>query len=198
MRAVWVDEGNDADYAKLRRYGITSPYYAVRDPRVTLSYLRAVREQGFTPGVYVAPEWYPPSSGPAFAERLHALLESRYPRTAPTFPKVCVDIETHDVGYIVTFLARWRELRPTRVTDWTLEPFQGGLFAPADVQAILAASVTVVPQLYFGDMTLVAGDRVAYDLIAYGFPYQSLLGFYDAAHLPAQWQGYAFTQGRLP
>lgn len=198
MRAVWVDEGNDADLNKLRRYGITSPYYAIRDPRVTKEYLRNVRAQQFAPGVYVAPNWYPDMSGPQFAELVHSLIGQRYPGTAAGFPKVCVDIETHNVSYITGFLIRWRQLRPTRVTDWTFEPFQGGLFAPLDVQIIVESGVGIVPQLYYGDMSLVAADRVVIDLWAHGFPYSSMLGFYDAAHLPQGWQGYAFTQGRLP
>jgi hypothetical protein len=198
MRAIWVDEGNDANFAKLRQYGITSPYYAIRDPRVTKSYLQAVRAQGFPPGVYVAPNWYPDMPGPAFAEFVDGLMTERYPSTGATFPKVCVDIETHNVPYITGFLKRWRELRPTRVTDWTLEPFQGGLFDPLAVAIIIESGVGIVPQNYFGDMSAAAADRVAIDLIVRGFPPTSMLGFYDAAALPGRWQGYAFTQGRLP
>lgn len=198
MRGVWIDEGNDADYAKLRAYGITNPCYAMRDPRVTLSYLRDVRARGFTPSVYIAPNWYVVETGPEFAELVSELLETRYPRTAAGFPQVIVDIETHDVGFITSFFTRWRQLRPTRVTSWTLEGFQGGLFAPADVEVIRQASVVVAPQTYTGEMRPQAADRIVIDLIAHGFPLTSLLCYYDAANLPQGWQGWAFTQGRLP
>jgi hypothetical protein len=125
-------------------------------------------------------------------------LERVAPFTNADFPRVCVDIETHDVAYILAFLKRWRELRPTRTTDWTLEPFQGGLFTPADAIHIAAANVRVIPQLYFGDMAPAAADRVALNLVLASFLPMRLFGFYDAAALPGRWEGYAFTQGRLP
>ena len=43
-----------------------------------------------------------------------------------------------------------------------------------------------------------AADRAAIDLLARGFNILALQGFYDAATLPLEWSGYAFTQGRLP
>ena len=42
-KAVWVDAGNDPDYAKLQANGITVPYFDLRDPRVTAAYLDAVK-----------------------------------------------------------------------------------------------------------------------------------------------------------
>src|SRR5581483_3217382 len=42
-------------------------------------------------------------------------------------PPVCLDIEVHDISYVLGCLRRWRQLRPTRETDWTLEGMQGGL-----------------------------------------------------------------------
>jgi len=195
MRAIWIDEGSDADYAKLRAHGmITSPYFSLRDPRVTRSYLDAVAAEGFTPGLFAAYNWYPTLDGAGFAEKCDAELK----RIGWLNPPLCADIETHDVVYILAFLKRWRELRPKRLTFWTLEGFQGGLFAPADVLAINAARVHVVPQHYTGDMRPLAADRIAIDLIARGFDILRLWGFYDAASLPGRWEGFAFTQGRLP
>src|SRR4249920_1088062 len=198
MRAVWTDAGNDADPVKLHTYGIDSPYFAVTDPRVTLAYLRSVQAAGFQPGVYAAWNWQPGLGGPAFASWLSAQLERVAPDTSREFPKVCVDIETHDVAYIRAFLRRWRQLRPHRVTDWTLEGFQGGLFSPMDVIAIAAANVGVIPQLYGGAGGTIqfqrAADRVALDLVEHSFPPARIFGFYDAAALPERWEGYAFTQ----
>ncbi len=195
MRAVWVDEGSDASLVRLRARGIDSPYYSIRDPRVTSDYLDAVAAEGFTPGLYAAYNWYPALTGLAFAEKCHYELR----RIAWLGnPPLCADIETHDVSYILAFLKRWRELRPKRRTYWTLEGFQGGLFSPADVRAINAANVHVVPQHYTGDMRPLAADRIAIDLLARGFDILRLYGFYDAAALPGRWEGFAFTQGRLP
>lgn len=205
-RAVWVDAGNDADYAKLKRYGITEPFYDVRDPRVTKPYLQDVRQRGFDPGVYGAWNWigastpgYSPTSGYDFAEWLSAKCAPLFKSTAPGFPKVCADIETHDVAYILAFLKRWRELRPHRVTDWTLEGYQGGLFNAQARIAIAASGVGVVPQAYTGGMEPFDAVDVVCDLWRCGFAARGVSVFYDAATLRPEtvWSGYAFTQGRL-
>lgn len=193
-KAIWVDEGNDAAYAKLAAYEITAPYYSLRDPRVTSHYLDNVRNVGFKPGLYVAWNWYPTLDGPAFAVKLDAELRRIAWRGNPP---VCVDIETHDVGYIVSFFQRWRQLRPTRPTAWTLEGMQGGLFDSASVAAIYAAGVRVAPQFYDGNMGAL-GHSVILDLLIAGFPGARIDGMYDAARLPYSWRGFAFTQGRLP
>jgi hypothetical protein len=41
-------------------------------------------------------------------------------------------------------------------------------------------------------------DMVLRDLTKRGFPESSVSMFYDAAQLGVGWDGYAFTQGRLP
>jgi hypothetical protein len=58
--------------------------------------------------------------------------------------------------------------------------------------------VRVIPQLYTGSMEPLAADRVALDLVLHSFRDERIFGFYDAAALPERWEGYAFTQGRLP
>ena len=195
-RAVWIDAGNDADYAKLRAHGIDSPYFDIRDSRVTRAYLEGVQAEGFAPGVYAAWNWYPTLGGAGFAVQLSGLLVGL--GAPPGFPKVCADIEIHDVGYILAFLKRWRKLRPMRVTDWTLEGFQGGLFTANDTLAIAAANVGVIPQTYTGSMEPQDVARVVLDLAFHSFPPARISPFYDAARLPAEWSGYAFAQGRLP
>lgn len=194
MRAVWVDEGSDANYDKLRANGITAPYYSHRDPRVTSAYLTSVRDQGFAPGILSAWNWFPDDTGAEYAERIDAELRRI---NWPGNPPVLANIETHDVGYIIAFFARWRQLRPTRKTDWTLEGFQGGLFAPSAVSQINAANVGIVPQLYAGNMDPLPHSPII-DMLMAGFRCDQLKGFYDAARLPYRWDGFAFTAGRLP
>jgi len=207
FRAIWIDEGSDADRAKLRAHDITEPFYSVRDPRVTLAYLDNVQSEGFDPGIYAAWNWpetgiNPPyegwTKGAAFATWLSKQLARIAPNAPSHFPTVCADIETHSVLFILGFLSQWRKHRAARVTDWTLEGFQGGLFSPIDTLKIAAANVRIIPQLYAGDMRPLAADRVALDLVAHSFPPARIFGFYDAAALPGRWEGYAFTQGRLP
>jgi hypothetical protein len=197
---VWVDAGNDPGYAKLKANRIDTAYFDVRDPRVTRTYLNDVRAKGYGVGIYAAWNWPEvPQTGTTFAQWLSTQLGRFGSSSAPTFPRVCADIETHDVSYVLAFLKRWRQLRPRRVTDWTLEGFQGGLFTPSDAALILEANVGVSPQLYNGDMTQ-AWDSLAAarNLMTAGFPEGVVVPFYDAAHLPEWWEGYAFTQGRLP
>ena len=67
------------------------------------------------------------------------------------------------------------------------------------VQTVLNCRVRLAPQLYNGQMTEV-WDSLAYsrDLTKAGFPDSIISPFYDAMKLPVGWDGFAFTQGRLP
>ena len=199
--AVWVDNGTDVNVPKLAQYGIDAPYFDPRDPRVTATYLENVKGQGYKPGLYFAWNWYAVQSPESLAKVISDAVSA-----VGWFgnPPVCIDIEKGHgltdasyVPYVVAFFKRWRQLRPHRETDYTLEGFQGGLFAPTAVQAIVAANVQVCPQFYAGNMTAL-GHSPMLDLLMAGFPGSRLDGMYDAAALPYRWRGYAFTQGRLP
>lgn len=194
MKAVWIDNGADPNYDKLRAHGIDSAYFDPRDPRVTAGYLDVVRANGLAAGLYFAWNWYPNMTGAWFATKVdQELRRIAWHGNAP----VCLDIETHDVSYITGCLERWRQLRPTRQTDWTMEGMQGGLFSPQAVSEIVAANVRLAPSFYGGDMSPL-GHSVILDLLMAGFPGDRIIGMYDAAALPYRWTGYAFTQGRLP
>ena len=204
MRAIWIDAGNDPDYGKLPTYGIDSVYFDVRDPRVTATYLADVKRRGYAVGVYAADSWpemkvLPWNAAGWLSNKIRSLANG------PDFPRVCLDIETHDIaGYLIPFLQAWRNVRQLRRTDLTIEGFQGGLFSPQEVAQVVAHVIGtglpgfVVPQNYTGNMSPLAADRVALDLVEHGFTPTILRGFYDAAHLPERWDGFAFTQGRLP
>ena len=69
---------------------------------------------------------------------------------------------------------------------------------PVFVSRILAARVRVVPQAFHGNMARVESDQVLRDLTRRGFPESSVSIFYDAAALGHNWDGFAFTEGRLP
>ncbi len=130
---------------------------------------------------------------------MSALCAPLFQSTAPVVPFVCADIETKDVAFVLAFARRWRQLRPQRVTDWTLEGHQGGLFTEAQALELAAAFRFVVPQCYNGAMTEVWDTyAMTRNLVGAGFAFAQLRPFYDAARLPVWWDGYAFTQGRLP
>ena len=193
---VWVDEGNDPDYDKLVKHGISGVSLSLRE--ATIERLDELPLKGFQAGVYFAQNWYDAATGHELADLVSARLQELAPGSPFDFPRVCCDIETHDVVYLLEFFRRWRAHRPRRLTDFALEGFQGGLFSEAVAQELTLLHVNMVPSNYKGDMRPWAADRVALDLVDRGFAPDRLFGFYDGAALPAGWQGYVCTQGRLP
>ncbi len=201
MRGLWVDSGNDPDWAKVYRHSISALYFDLFDPRVTAPYLLSMVDRSVQVGVYVASNWPQVSgNGRDFAEKTSARLKEVMTGgvTKPSFPKVQLDMEEHDPGKIADALKRWRELHRYQDTSWTMEAMQGGWMDPAFVQTVLDCRVRVVPQYYTGDMRPMAQDVAFRDLLVRGFPPQVISGFYDAAALPINWDGWAFTMGRLP
>lgn len=205
IRAVWVDEGNDANYAKLKAIGAV-PCFAIRDPRVDLAYLTMVKAKGFdSVGVYVVASWYKLTAA-KFATLVSSELTRIAPQTPPGFPFVCVDMEgktgTVKPGlpdYQISFMRQWRKHRPDRVTDMTIEGHQGGLYNEGAADWLGRQVRYMVPQCYNAAMTQVWDSfAMALDLCTAGFKVEGIRPFYDAAHLPEWWDGYAFTQGRLP
>lgn len=204
MNFVWVDAGNQADWAKLARHGIKGEFYASTDPVPALrANLTASRNRGHAGGLYSAWNWIPNTNdGAAYAEFANGLLlpvETQLAGKSNSFPKVQLDNENHDPDVILAMLRRWRQLQPKKDTSWTFEGFQGGWMDPGFVQEVLSYKVRLVPQLYSGDMQIHFDSlAAARDLTKRGFPESLVSPFYDAAALPAEWEGFAFTQGRLP
>lgn len=197
MNACWTPEGNDPGYAKLRANGIDTICRSIRDTRSSLDALNSDRAAGFASCVYFAANWWN-DTGRELADRINTYYSARYPNTPPDFPMLCANLET-ELEYVSEFLVRWRQHRPKRVTDWALEGHKGGLFTPTFVSVVAPRVRFVVPELYNGAMTEVWDSlAMAKDLVAAGVPLAQILPFYDAAHLPAWWQGYAFHEGRLP
>lgn len=193
MHAVWIDEGTEVDDTKLAKYGINRPFLSHRDSHATAQRLQDLKARGYSPGLFSAWNWYPDLDGPSYAAEL-----SRELRRIGWLgnPEVCIDIETHDTAYVLSFFREWRRLRPFRRTWWTFEGMQGGLFAGI-ARELNALNIRYVPQMYQGDMTP-HGHSVIIDLLMVGFPGDRIDGFYDARALPYQWRGFAFTQARLP
>lgn len=203
VRYVWVDTGNDPDFAKAVKHGIDGFYFDMFDPRVTEGYLKPLVADGYRVGVYMASNWgqfgYGFLSGKDIAEVVvKRVREIQGKSAAPSFPKVQIDMEEHDPALISEVILELRRLLPKKDFSWTMEGFQGGWMDPAFVKTVVDSRFRVVPQAYYGDMTDTAEDMVLRDLLKRGFPESSVSLFYDAASLPAGWNGFAFTQGRLP
>lgn len=198
MRCAYLDLDQHPDGERLRRSGCDAVAFDIRQGDLSLDYFHEVQREGFAPLVYADGEWNPALSARQFADQTSARLEQLAPGTPPTFPSVVLDIERHDVPWILAALTRWRQHRPARATFWVLESMQGGLFSPTDVAAIMHLGVGVGPSLYRGDMTPLDPHDVWANLTSAGFPLTALVGLWPADHLPGAWSGFAFPQGRLP
>jgi hypothetical protein len=202
MKALWVDSGNDADWAKVSAHHMTHLYFDLFDSRVRAPYLGDVRGRGYGVGVYCVSNWsqFQGMNGAQMAQRVHEELKTvtGTPETSAAFPKVQFDIEQHDPIFVLDCLRRFRTLRPKQDVSWTLESYQGGWMSDQFVADVLSCRVRIVPQYYGGNMTPFAQDIAFKDLLDRGFPPNIITGFYDAAALPEYWDGFAFTQGRLP
>lgn len=208
-RSVWIDAGNVPDPAKLSRYGITRPYFSIADPQVTRPFLD--RWRGAFPdgvGVYVAASWYG-DTPEELADRMDAWLNANAAGTGASFPRVQFNAESlfrsvQAAGGLPQFLTRllgyWRTKRAQRETSIALDGFQGGLWnnRSGDVAAVNSARVTLVPEAYTGAPAPMAADEVRRDLELYGFTLSSLSIFRLGEDLPIRWDGFVFTQGRLP
>ena len=204
MRWIWIDAGNDAAWHTLAEHGIAGEFYCGEDPVADVARrLEASRAHGHVGGIYVAWNWANiPQDGGGFAEWTHEYVqevEALLPVKSGSYPKVQLNHEGHDPDVILDMLHRWRQLRPTKDTSWSPEGMQGGWMSGLFAAEVKNLKIRVVPQCYNGAMTQVWDSlAVARDLTKRGFPDALVSPFYDAAHLPEYWSGWAFTQGRLP
>lgn len=195
VKAAWVRPGGGAvpDGDKARRYGITTLYWDATDPQISAAFFDKVRGWGFKPGITRDPVW-DGASGKQLAQKLDEDL-----RRLGSDNKTCycmVDIEAmwqRGSGYVLEFLAEWRKLRPTRITSWTTEPFQGGTISDELVTRINNdPNLTVIPQLYYAGMVDAVESRVVLDLAARRIRPDRIFPYYDAADMPAAWDGIVF------
>jgi hypothetical protein len=203
MRAVWVDAGNDPDYTKLAANLITWVYFDIREARLTPAYLETVAAQPGIEGigVYAVPTW--PQTAQLTPGRFAEWVDGELRRIGWSGnPVVMLDIEVPElVPYVLTCLRRWRQLRPKRTTDLTIEGHKGALFGMPEMIEVCKLVRWVVPQCYDGDMHPWDTYAMCADLYAYGFPATKVRPFCSAAALQPWWgipDGFAFTQGLLP
>jgi hypothetical protein len=80
-----------------------------------------------------------------------------------------------------------------------MEGMQGGWMSAAFVKRVMECRVRWVPQC-FGEpgMWRRESDMVLRDLTRRGVPENIISMFLDAKQLGADWDGFAFTLGRLP
>lgn len=200
IRYLWVDEGSSPDYVKGDKEGINGYFLSIRE--ATKANLQAISQRNLACGVYLAynDSWleFYGLSGKELAEKVHAMLQLLSWSTVSK-PKVQFDLEMQNPTLIGDCLTHFRKLQPSRDVSWTMEGHQGGWMTPSFVSRIRLAKVRVVPQCYDAPMENVWDTlEMARDLMRKGFADSMISPFHDAAKLPKWWQGFAFTQARLP
>lgn len=193
LRALWVDENNDAELDRIKPFGFTRLYFSARDTRVTDVFLSYYVKKGYKVGIYRDALW----DGYPEPEKWADMLDADVKRLGNIAPRVLVDIERHDPGWVVKFLRRWRALQPTVPTAWTMEGYQGGWMVSIKPD-ILKAHIRLVPQCYMGNMTPYNVNEVIQDLVKRGFAFSTISPMHSAQALPIGWSGFVFRQGLLP
>lgn len=193
MKYVWTVAGDDPDYAHGARYGINGYFWPMFDNLTTRENLQETRSRGYAVGIYLGHDWLQ-GSGAVVA----AKVNEEYKRVAIPRLKVMFNLEEKEPDWIVDVLEEWRKLKPSVSTSWSMEGMQGGWMTSSFVRQVLACKVRVVPQCFTGDMRRRESDVVKADLVRRGFPEHIVSCFYDAQQLGLDWDGFAFTLGRLP
>lgn len=203
MRIAWTVAGDDPDFGQGDKYGIDGYYYPIFDSLTTPERLVATSAYGGGRiiGVHMGHNWLPGYS-PA---QLAAAMNQEYKRltgngTINSKLRVMFNMEEHDPEKIAATMEAWRALpgRKNVGTAWSPEGMQGGWMSDTFVARLLACKVRIVPQTFYGNMQRIEGDQVLRDLTRRGFPENIVSLFYDGAQLGAEWDGFAFTMGRLP
>lgn len=206
MRVVWTVAGDDPDIGNCKAHGITGALAPMFDTLTTKTYVQGLKSDLGLSGLYLGHGWLPGSSPQAIADAVNG--EFKRVGADPAL-RVMFNMEEHDPNFIASTLEAWRRLRPTVNTTWSPEGMQGGWMGPklrtGEVPApggfiarVLACRVRVVPQAFVGNMARRESDIVLRDLTQRGIPESSVSIFYDAAQLGVDWDGFAFTEGRLP
>jgi hypothetical protein len=205
------------DIDKVRHYTITRLYWQANDVQISAGLFQGLRDNpkwhGVELGIMRDPTWGELTNveydkirlagklpTPLGAIDLARTLDADLVRLGSSNSQCAVlaDIEYHDPAYVQAFLREWRDLRPNRVTGWTLEPLQGGWMAPDFVRAVNAANIGVYPQAYLGNMSPVDPDLCRSDIVERGVNRRCVSPVYNAAHIPTHWDGIAFRFDQLP
>jgi hypothetical protein len=205
VKAAWVRPGGGAvpDGDKAKRYGIDTLYWDATDPQISVEFFDKVRSWGFKPGITRDPGW---TGGDGV--KLATVLNDDLKRLGSD-NKTCyviADIEAmwqRGSGFVLNWLTEWRRLRPTRITAWTTEPFQGGTVSDELAARINSdPNLTVIPQLYFSQMEPANEAACALEMCQTSgrrdIDRARIKSYYDPRFLPPAWDGIVFDFAKLP
>jgi hypothetical protein len=223
MQAIWIEEGDDWDPWKLRANGVQAIYNDIRAEFDPVGKSERARLQGMRAGLYWGASWGERNyEGDGFAHYISDMIGT-YEKawTTARLGLQCefqLDIETlngidhsEDDAWLRAFFTEWRKIRPLKVTSWTMESFQGGPYTWMSKELVSLINsdpnLVVVPQLYIGNMRPVDSAAALRNMTHLRCPDGTVTGiqedrvqfFYDAANpLPVGWQGFLYTNRRLP
>lgn len=202
LQGAWALQDNPIDYTKAK-LGLKRIYVDIRDEYAPAVRAAEVRSRGFIAGVYWGANWGEQTMSPDKHAELIDLkirtMEAEWRKTkSGSQCEFQLDYENHDPVWILAWLKRWRELRPTKRLTWTFEAHQGGWFTKPLVDFINGdPNLILLPQLYNGAMEPVGvsmdGLDAVLDLVYYGINIWRIQGFYDAREIPIWWRGFLFT-----
>ncbi len=195
MRFTWTVAGDDPDYGNCRAHGITGLFAPLFNTLTTKTYLQIFKAEGFTvQGLYLGHNWFPS----LHAVKLPDKVVTEYKRIALPGTRLMLNLEQHDPEFILACATRVRSQLKTVGLSWSPEGHQGGWQSPEFVSAMVALKIRAVPQCFVGNMERRESSAIVADLVTAGWPFTSVSPFLDAAQLGHDWEGYAFTEGRLP
>jgi hypothetical protein len=194
MRSCWIDADNVPNPAVLDSYGVQWVSWAANDPQTTAANIDNWRHK-YRQRIYMARNWY--NTDPASWARI---ADQEVKRCGGDSEQLGVDfnVEPFDAGYVRELLTAWRSIRPNRDTCLVIEYHKGALLTvlipkiSADQHLLIMAEAYVDP-----GPTAVAADEARSNLVSYGVPRNKALVMYLGEAIAGDWDGCAFTQGRL-
>ena len=192
MRYAWTDANDDPSYDQGDKWGVDGYYFPMFDALTTREVIQDCKDRGYAVGIYYGHNWG--GTAPENAAKAH----EEYKRVYVPGLKVMFNWEQHKPDEIANALETWRTLRPTVGTSWSMEGMQGGWMSAAFVKRIMACKVRWVPQSFVGDMVRRESDVTKANIVRRGVPENIVSCFLDGKQLGADWEGFAFTLGRMP
>jgi hypothetical protein len=201
---VYAGGAQGIDTGKATAWGIGRLWWEHDDPTANAGALAACRKRGVGVGL----KYNGTGAAVATAASLDLTAHGFGTSTGPMSCGVMFDDEGHDGTGTLDLLERWRTLRPTRYTFWTLEPFQGGALTP-DLVAFVNADVNllVLVQCYgtiAGDELYPAMQTAAVDdLVLHGLRRERVRCFLGVkapvqSTVPYGWEGVLYGFQALP
>ena len=199
MRYIWTDAGDDPSWDVGTAFGIDGYFFPAFDAITPATVVEAAA-RGNVHGIYIGENWLPGQTPAQYATTVNNYIKPIKAKLPGL--RLQLNIE-QGVAEVLAKLQAVRTLQPNIGLSWSLMGMSGGLFSQGFVDWLVKLHVRVVPECFFGADGRM--DRIfdslatARDITKRGVPDSLVSPMIDAkyASLLGNWQGYAFTMGRL-